>query len=105
MSQLSRPKPIRTDASDAFAHHTMQVRVPNIIRETQKLNPDYPEAIHEALDRLRLNIERDAPIPVDRRPDLADSAGAARRSNLAEFGMVFHGNLLLSPADRGGALA
>ena len=64
MSQLSRPKPIRTDTSDDFAHHTMQVRVPDIIRETQKLNPDYPESIHEALDRLRMNIERDAPIPV-----------------------------------------
>ncbi len=64
MSQISRPKPIRTDTSDDFAHHTMSVRVPNIIRETQKLNPDYPESIHEALDRLRLNIERDAPIPV-----------------------------------------
>ena len=63
MSQIIRPKPIRTDVSDAFAHHTMKVRVPNIIRETQKLNPDYSEAIHEALDRLRFNIERDAPIP------------------------------------------
>ncbi|MEO8394157.1 MAG: damage-control phosphatase ARMT1 family protein [Chloroflexota bacterium] len=64
MSQISRPKPIRTDTSDDFAHNTMKVRVPNIIRETQKLNPDYPESIHEALDRLRQNIERDGPIPV-----------------------------------------
>ncbi|MBI1259802.1 MAG: DUF89 family protein [Chloroflexi bacterium] len=64
MSQLRRPSPIRTDESDAFAHHTMQVRVPNIIRETQTLNPDYPQAIHESLDRLRENIESDGPIPV-----------------------------------------
>lgn len=63
MTQLTRPQPIRTDESDAFAHHTMQVRVPNIIRETQRLNPDYPAAIQDALDTLRTDIEADAPIP------------------------------------------
>ena len=63
MTQLIRPQPIRTDASDAFAHHTMQVRVPHIIRETQRLNPDYPAAIQDALDSLCVSIENDAPIP------------------------------------------
>ena len=105
MTQLTRPKPIRTDASDAFAHHTMRVRVPNIIRETQKLNPDYPAAIHEALDRLRLNIERDAPIPAIDDPIWAALYWAAPGETWLEYRMVFRGNLLLSPADRGGALA
>ena len=63
MPQLIRPRPIRTDGSDAFAHHTMAVRVPEIIRETQRLNPDYPDAIHEALERCAGSIESDAPIP------------------------------------------
>ncbi len=63
MSELIRPQPIRTDASDAFAHHTMQVRVPSIIRETQRLNPDYPTDIQDALEALRASLENNAPIP------------------------------------------
>ncbi len=63
MTNLIRPKPIRTDGSDAFAYRTMTVRVPGIIRETQRLNPDYPAAIQDALEALRVGIETDAPIP------------------------------------------
>lgn len=63
MSELTRPKPIRTDGSDAFARDTMCRRVPNIIRETQQLNPDYPAAIQAALDALCRDIEGDAAIP------------------------------------------
>jgi uncharacterized protein with ATP-grasp and redox domains len=63
MSELIRPQPIRTDGSDAFAAHTMRVRLPNIIRETQQINPDYPAEIQNALDDLRVSIETDAPIP------------------------------------------
>jgi uncharacterized protein with ATP-grasp and redox domains len=63
MTHSNRPRPIRTDSSDAFAHDTMQRRVPNIIRETQRLNQDYPDAIQEALERLLRNIENNAPIP------------------------------------------
>jgi uncharacterized protein with ATP-grasp and redox domains len=55
------PPPIRTDGSNWFAANTMRVRVPNIIRETQKLN-NFPMPIHTALDRLRTSIENDAPI-------------------------------------------
>jgi uncharacterized protein with ATP-grasp and redox domains len=64
MTELTRPQPIRTDESDAFAHHTMRVRVPRIIRETQELNPDYAPEIHAALDALRIGMESDAPIPM-----------------------------------------
>lgn len=63
MTQHNRPRPIRTDTSNAFAHDTMCRRVPNIIRETQRLNQDYPDAIQEALERLLRNIENNAPIP------------------------------------------
>ncbi|MFN8447155.1 MAG: damage-control phosphatase ARMT1 family protein [Anaerolineae bacterium] len=63
MSQIIRPRPIRTDGSDAFARDTMSRRVPNIIRETQRLNQDYPDAIQEGLERLLRNIENNAPIP------------------------------------------
>ncbi|MEP7293776.1 MAG: damage-control phosphatase ARMT1 family protein [Chloroflexota bacterium] len=62
MTQLIRPKPIRTDGSDAFAHDTMKRRVPEIIRETQRLNPEYPVEIQDTLDKLRTDIQGDAPI-------------------------------------------
>ncbi len=57
-----RPPMIRTDHTNAFAHNTMKVRVPKIIREVQELNPDYPASIQRALDELRECLENDAPI-------------------------------------------
>ncbi len=60
----SRPRPVRTDTSNAFAHHTMQVRVPAIISEVQTLNPDYPPDLQRNLDVLRENIQGDGPIPM-----------------------------------------
>ena len=60
----SRPAPIRTDTSNAFAHNTIRVRIPNIIREVQTLNPDYPAPIQHALDRLRESMQTDEPIPM-----------------------------------------
>lgn len=63
MTDLARPRPLRTDGSDAFAHDTMIRRVPEIIRETQRLNPDYPAEIHAALDDLHQNIQGNATIP------------------------------------------
>lgn len=58
------PAMIRTDHSNGFAHNTLQVRVPAIIREVQALNPDYPTVIQQALDQLRHDIENDAPIKI-----------------------------------------
>jgi uncharacterized protein with ATP-grasp and redox domains len=59
-----RPPMIRTDTSNAFAHNTMKVRVPRIIREVQELNPDYPDNIRRALDRLCDGMERNERIPM-----------------------------------------
>lgn len=59
-----RPVPTPTDGSNPFAHHSMKVRVPRIIEETQKLNPDYPTPIQKALDELRFGIANNAPIPM-----------------------------------------
>lgn len=59
---LQRPAPIRTDSSNAFAHRTIRVRIPAIIRETQALNPDYPASIQAALDDLHDALVDDAPI-------------------------------------------
>ncbi|MAS36533.1 MAG: hypothetical protein CL610_21190 [Anaerolineaceae bacterium] len=59
---IRRPAPIRTDASNAFAHRTIRERVPAIIRETQSLNPDFPQPVQSALDQLRDALVSDAPI-------------------------------------------
>ncbi len=58
-----RPPPIRTDGSNAFAQQTMAVRLPEIIRETRRRNPDYPPEVLAALEALACNLEADAPIP------------------------------------------
>jgi uncharacterized protein with ATP-grasp and redox domains len=55
---------IRTDSSNAFAHHTMKVRVPAIIREVMALNSDYSPAMLDALARLAEDMENDQPIPM-----------------------------------------
>lgn len=62
MTDAVRPAPIRTDTSNAFAHNTMKVRIPAIIREVQHLNPDYPAQIQTALDQLHDEIASGAPI-------------------------------------------
>ncbi|MBL8161063.1 MAG: protein-glutamate O-methyltransferase family protein [Anaerolineae bacterium] len=58
-----RPPLIRTDSSNAFAHNTMSVRVPGIIREVSRLNPDYAPRIHAALEDLARSIAENTPIP------------------------------------------
>ena len=57
-----RPPAVRTDGSNAFAHHSMAVRVPSIIQETLDRNPDYPASIQDALAALKQAIEADAPL-------------------------------------------
>jgi uncharacterized protein with ATP-grasp and redox domains len=56
------PSPIRTDSGNEFAHRTMAVRFPALVREIQMLNPDYPPSIMRALDLLAADLENDAPI-------------------------------------------
>jgi Damage-control phosphatase ARMT1-like domain len=58
-----RPAPLRTDASNAFAHHSMGVRVPKILDEVSERNPDYPPAVHRAIARLRDEIRGNYPLP------------------------------------------
>ncbi len=58
------PPMIRTDTSNAFAHNTMRVRVPAIVREVAARNPDYPTLIHDRLEQLAVALETDAPIPL-----------------------------------------
>ena len=53
-----RPPRIRTDTSCAFAHHTMQVRVPAIVDEVLSNNPDYPDTVRERLHRLADALRR-----------------------------------------------
>jgi len=74
----SRPAPIRTDTSNAFAHNTLKVRIPAIVREVQHLNPKYPAQIQAALDKLHDEIAGNAPIPPLKlpAPDADDWAAA-----------------------------
>lgn len=65
---ISLPPPIRTDASNAFANHTMRVRLPAIIREVQQRNPEMPTLLHNALDVLHDAIVENAPIPMHNDP-------------------------------------
>ncbi len=66
-----RPAPIRTDGSNAFARHSMAVRVPGILQEVIERNPDYPPSIKDALRRLQDDLVGDAPLrlPVPPEPD------------------------------------
>ena len=57
-----RPAPIRTDGSNAFAHHSIAVRVPGIIRETIERNSDYPATVKTAFERLAEEVEGNAPL-------------------------------------------
>jgi hypothetical protein len=60
---LIQASPILTNETNPFGHHTMKVRVPGIIREVQRQNPDYPAPIQHALDKLHDDLQSNAPIP------------------------------------------
>lgn len=57
------PPPIRTDASNAFAHDTMHRRVPETVGQILAHNPDYPDRIRRALNELAVLIAADTPLP------------------------------------------
>jgi hypothetical protein len=57
------PAPLRTDGSNAFAHHSMSVRLPRILDEVSARNPDYAPQIHDAIARLRDDIRDNARLP------------------------------------------
>jgi uncharacterized protein with ATP-grasp and redox domains len=71
---LMIPAPIRTDESNGFAHHTMRVRIPAIIRETIRLNPDYSTTVRKSLEKLARDSEKGAALPPVR-PDYPDAEG------------------------------
>src|SRR5258708_6753498 len=58
-----RPVPIRTDASNRFAHFSMSVRVPKILEEVVERNPDYPREIQQATRALADSIRRSESLP------------------------------------------
>ncbi|HYO89429.1 MAG TPA: ARMT1-like domain-containing protein [Candidatus Limnocylindrales bacterium] len=60
--QAPPPAPIRTDSSNPFAQHTMAVRVPAIVRDAARRNPDYPPVVLAALETLAASLEDNAPI-------------------------------------------
>jgi uncharacterized protein with ATP-grasp and redox domains len=59
---FSPPPALRTDGSNAFARHSMAVRVPGIIREVLDRNPDYTPAVQDAFRKLHDEVEGDAPL-------------------------------------------
>ena len=79
--------PILTDESNDFAHETMSLRVPGIIRETQQLNADYSPHIQAALDRLHDEVVADQPMGMIAAPAI-DYAGWAA-SHAARAGQTW----------------
>lgn len=77
---MDRPPPLRTDLSNAFAHNTIRVRLPAILRETALLNLDYSNDILTALERLALDLETDAPIPTISDPLWQDALNAHKNN-------------------------
>jgi hypothetical protein len=64
------PPPLRTDGSNAFARHSMQVRIPAIAREVVARNPGFSQTIKDDVERLAVGIEGDQPLPAPRPPAL-----------------------------------
>lgn len=58
------PPPVPTHSGNPFAHHTMRVRVPGIVRDVARRNSDYSTLILDSLERLADDLEADAPIPM-----------------------------------------
>ncbi len=61
---MFKPPSIRTSTSNPFAHYTTTVRNPRLLGEIQAANPDYPAPVKDALERLRDDLLKDAPIPL-----------------------------------------
>jgi len=59
---MIKPKPLTTD--NIFAHQTMAERLPGIVRNVQKENPQYPAAIQKALEQLYEGMVGNALIPM-----------------------------------------
>jgi hypothetical protein len=66
------PGRIRTDETNAFAHHTMRVRVPAIVRGVLERNREYEPAVVQAVEALAVELASDAPLP----PNTGGTPGA-----------------------------
>ena len=53
---VPRPSPVRTDGSNTFARHSIEIRATGLIDETVQRNPDYPQSTLDDLSRLAENI-------------------------------------------------
>lgn len=60
---LACPPRIRTDASNAFAHHSMAVRVPAILDGVLRDNPEFSPAVSAAVAELRDAITENRELP------------------------------------------
>ncbi len=81
--RVARPPPLRTDGSNEFARFSMQVRVPQIVRDTIARNPDYPTTTKDALEALAAGIEADEPLPSPRSPAVDVAAWSAAHATHA----------------------
>lgn len=55
-------QPIRTDGSNLFCHQTFTTRLPRIVREVQRANPQLHPTMHAALDDLHDALIQNAPL-------------------------------------------
>ncbi|MDP9150964.1 MAG: damage-control phosphatase ARMT1 family protein [Myxococcota bacterium] len=77
---MTRPPPLRTDGSNAFARHSMQERVPRIAREVIARNQDYAPRTKSAIERLASGIEQNTRLPAARVPGPDVQAWRAARA-------------------------
>lgn len=88
------PEPIRTDSTNTFANNTMKVRIPAIIDETIKLNPDYEDGIVADLRSLQTSVASGDAIPaldIQSAPDYDDWLDALERQQvMVEGDLTWH---------------
>jgi len=63
-----KAQPIMTDASNTFAHHTMEVRLPAIIDEMLRVHSRFPALIRDKLVALHDEVTANKPIRMIDRP-------------------------------------
>jgi len=54
---MAPPQPLRTDGSNAFARHSMQVRVPRIARDVVE-RAEYPSEVRRDVEKLAQRFEK-----------------------------------------------
>lgn len=83
------PGPILTDESNAFASHTMRVRVPAIMQQVLDVNPDLPIPQRDAVAALRDEIASGAEMQPLREGQF-DEYHAWRTAYLRRAGQTWH---------------